>query len=141
MSVFPALLKVSPVVLVSSNCGVNCKIRKRERIFAAIRHVDAGVLDRVREYVDSGTSIEAPQMLRVPCAGRVVVEMPNFELGMDRTALVKNQRVMALKPGSAAERAGARNGDVVVGTGVYWNDVTKPVRLTIKAAKGSSTCR
>ncbi len=66
---------------------------------------------------------------------RVVVEMPEFELGMDRTALIESQRVMALKPGSAAERAGARNGDVVVGTGVYWNDVTKPVRLTIKGGK------
>ena len=108
----------------------------KERIFAAIgRHVDAGVLDRVREHVDSGTSIEAPQKLRVPCAGRAMVEMPEFELGMDRTALIENQRVMAVKPGSAAERAGARNGDVVVGTGVYWNDVSKPVRLTIKGGK------
>ncbi len=63
------------------------------------------------------------------------MEMPEFELGMDRTALVENQRVMALKPGSAAERAGARNGDVVVRTGVHWDDVTKPVRLTIKGGK------
>ena len=108
----------------------------KERILAAIgRRVDAGVLARVREYVDSGTSIEAPQNLRVPCAVRTVAEMPEFELGMDRTALIESQRVMALKPGSAAERAGAKNGDVVVGTGVYWNDVTKPVRLTIKGGK------
>lgn len=108
----------------------------RERIFAAIgRHLDAGVLNRVRVYVDSGALIEAPQKLRVPCAERVVVEMPEFELGMDRTALIENQQVVALKPGSAAERAGVRNGDVVIGLGVYWNDVTRPVRMTIKGGK------
>ena len=108
----------------------------KERIFAAIgRHVDADILDRVREHVDSGTTIEAPQKVRVPCAERAVVEMPTFELGMDRTALIENQRIVALKPGSAAERAGARDGDVVVGTGVYWNDVTRPVLLTIKGGK------
>ncbi len=108
----------------------------KERIFAAIgRHVEAGVLDRIREHVDSGTTIEAPQKVRVLCAERVVVDLPEFELGMDRTALIENQRIMALKPGSAAERAGARNGDVVVGTGVYWNDATRPVRLTIKGGK------
>jgi predicted metalloprotease with PDZ domain len=108
----------------------------KERIFAAIgRHVDAGILDKIREQVDSGTTIEAPQKVRVPCAQRVVLDMPEFELGMDRTALIENHRVMALKPGSAAERAGARNGDVVIGAGVYWNDVTRLVRLTMKGGK------
>ena len=61
--------------------------------------------------------------------------MREFALGMDCTAFIENQRMIALKPGSAAERVGARNGDVVIGTGVYWNDVTRPVPVTIKGGK------
>ena len=108
----------------------------KERVFAAIgRYVDDGVLSRVREYVSSGATVEAPQKLRVSCAERVMVEMPEFELGMDRSALIEKQLVMKLKPGSAAERAGAVDGDVVIRMDFYWNDVTKPVRLTMKGGK------
>lgn len=70
-----------------------------------------------------------------PCAEKFLVDVREFVLGVDRTAFIENQRMIALKPGSAAERVGARKGDVVIGTGVYWNDVTRPVPVTIKGGK------
>lgn len=108
----------------------------KDRIFAAIgRYVDATVLGEVREYVESGTSIEAPQKTRVECAEKKMVKMNEFELGMDRTMLIEKNRVIALKPGSAAERAGLKNGDIVNGISIHWNDTTKPIKLTIKGGR------
>ena len=40
-----------------------------------------------------------------------MVDVREFVLGVDRTAFIENQRMIALKPGSAAERVGARKGD------------------------------
>jgi len=108
----------------------------KERIFAAIgRHVDAPVLDTVRAHVETGSSVDAPPGMRVPCAARVIVPMPEFELGLDRGALLETRRVQGLKPGSAAEKSGIKNGDAITGLSVYWNDVNRPVRLTLQGGR------
>ena len=108
----------------------------KDRIFAAIgRHVDATELGKVRKYVESGASIESPQTTRVECAEKRLVEMYEFELGMDRTTLIEENRVTAVKQGSAAERAGLKNGDIVSGISIHWNDATKPIKLTMKGGR------
>lgn len=49
-----------------------------------------------------------------PCFRRVVKKMPRFDLGFDNASIVANPKVIkGLKPGSAAEKAGLRNGDIV----------------------------
>jgi predicted metalloprotease with PDZ domain len=64
--------------------------------------------------------------------------MPSFELGINRTDLVEKRTVAGLKPGSEAEKAGLREGDTVIGTSVYWNDTSKPVKLSIRRGKTTS---
>ena len=108
----------------------------KERILAALaRYVDAPVAEQLRRYVEVGTTVEAPASLRLACARREAVELRAFELGMDRTALMETGRVRSLVPGSEAERAGLREGDMVKGMSIHWNDTAKPVLLTLAGGR------
>ena len=65
--------------------------------------------------------------------------IPPFELGFDREALVSQHIVSGVKAGSAAFQAGLRDGQQVTGTSVYSNDVSKPVKLTVRTDDGRKT--
>lgn len=102
-----------------------------ERILAAIaRYANAGTMQRLRAALDGGP-IETPPKLRAICAEPRMVAMYEFDLGMDRAALLETNRVKALAAGSEAERAGLREGDRVRGMSIHWNDTGKPVKLTL----------
>lgn len=104
---------------------------------AASRYIDTEEIRQLRAYVESGSTIEAPADAFGPCVTRVMVDMPSFELGMDRTGLIEKHLVTDIKPGSEAEKSGLKEGDSVIGTSVYWNDTSKPVKLTIR--RGATT--
>ena len=44
--------------------------------------------------------------------------------------------VSSVRQDSEAFKAGVRDGQEVVGVSIYWNDVSKPVRLTIHSTEG-----
>lgn len=49
-----------------------------------------------------------------PCFRRMTTKMRQFDLGFDNASIVSNPKVVkGLKPGSEAEKAGLRNGDIV----------------------------
>ena len=66
-------------------------------------------------------------------------DIPTFELGIDREALISQHTVSGVKAGSAAFEAGLRDGQQVTRTNIYWNDVSKPVQLTVRTEGGSKT--
>jgi hypothetical protein len=41
-----------------------------------------------------------------------------------------------VNPDSAAFKAGIRDGQEVVGASIYWDDVSKPIRLKIRSGDG-----
>jgi predicted metalloprotease with PDZ domain len=105
----------------------------------ASRYIDYEDVRRLRSYVELGSTVDAPAGAFGPCFVRQMVETPSFELGMDRTDLVEKHTMSKLKPGSQAEKSGLREGDRVIGTSVYWNDTSKPVKLTIQRGQARRT--
>jgi hypothetical protein len=91
----------------------------------------------LRQYVKFGKAVAVPINGLGSCAILEMDDIPRFELGMDREALVDQYVVSGAKTGSAAYTAGARDGQQVTRTNIYWNDVSKPVQLTITAGRAS----
>ena len=107
------------------------------RVFrTAGKYIDAGTLQQLREYAELGKTIPVPAALG-PCATLQMNDIPMFELGIDREALISQHTVSGVKAGSAAFEAGLRDGQQVTRTNIYWNDVSKPVQLTVHTEGGS----
>lgn len=94
---------------------------------------------QLRSYVEQGSTVEAPSTAWGPCVQRELVEVPTFELGMERAALLERNTVTGLHANSEAKRAGMREGDRVVSMSIYWDDVSKPVKLTVRRGGETST--
>ena len=111
-----------------------------DRVFqAASRYLPSQDVDQLRSYVEQGSTVEAPSTAWGPCVQRESVEVPSFELGMERAALLERHTVTGLQANSEAQRAGLREGDRVVGMSIYWDDVSKPVKLTVRRGGDTST--
>jgi hypothetical protein len=67
---------------------------------------------------------------------RSVDQVPAFDLGFDKETLLSKNRVSGVNPDSAAFRAGIRDGQEVAGASIWWDDVSKPVRLKIRSGNG-----
>lgn len=108
-----------------------------ERVFhTAGKYIDAAALHQLREYAELGQTIPVPVVLG-PCATMQMDNIPTFELGIDREALISQHIVSGVKAGSAAFEAGLRDGQQVTRTNIYWNDISKPVQLTVRTEGGS----
>ncbi|MFN7935529.1 MAG: hypothetical protein U0R19_19520 [Bryobacteraceae bacterium] len=106
----------------------------KERILAAIsRHIDAASFASFRQQLEGTVPVEAPRKARPDCSQREFIPLQQFDLGMDREALTVYRRVQSLRPGSAAANSGLQEGDEITGMSIYWNDTSKPVKLTTKA--------
>src|SRR5262249_5963057 len=91
------------------------------RVFqAASRYLPSQDVDQLRSYVEQGSTVEAPSTAWGPCVQRELVEVPTFELGMERAALLERNTVTGLQANSEAKRAGMREGDRVVSMSIYW---------------------
>lgn len=70
-----------------------------------------------------------------PCFTRATKKMPRFDLGFDNAAILSNPKVIkGLKSGSAAEKAGLRNGDQVtyaVALDAVQGDLGRTLDLTV----------
>lgn len=101
------------------------------------RYLPPEEVKRIRDTVESGALLDPPADAFLPFAKQTKREMFSFELGMDRTALVERHVVEQLAAGSAAERAGLREGDRINAMSIYWNDTSKPVKLGIRRGGAS----
>jgi len=108
-----------------------------ERVFrTAGKYIDGAALQQFREYAELGKTIPVQAALG-PCATLQMNDVPRFELGIDREALISQHTVSGVKAGSAAFEAGLQDGQQVTRTNIYWNDVSKPVQLTVRTEGGS----
>src|SRR5207253_738640 len=71
-----------------------------------------------------------------PCIRLATEALPLFDLGFDGDVLRSKKLVAGVREDSEAFKAGVRDGQEVLGMSIYWNDVSKPVRLTVRAASG-----
>src|SRR5439155_8808117 len=74
-----------------------------------------------------------------PCVGIRTESAFQFELGFDEESVRKTYIVSGVKPASEAFKSGIRNGQKITRVSVSWNDTSKPVKLTIRAADGDHT--
>jgi predicted metalloprotease with PDZ domain len=86
--------------------------------------------------VENGDSIPIPDFPKNPCVRLDSEELPLFDLGFDGDVLLSKKLVMNVRADSEAFKAGVRDGQEVLGMSVTWNDVNKPVRLTVRTASG-----
>ncbi|TPV96186.1 MAG: hypothetical protein B7733_06070 [Myxococcales bacterium FL481] len=87
---------------------------------------------RLRALVEQGGMPELPRDLLAPCLTLESVERPQFEAGFDVDASFDAYVVQGVVAGSAAHRAGLRDGQHLEGFDLHWGDVERPVRLTVR---------
>lgn len=91
------------------------------------------VMAEITAHVTNGETIEPAPDGAGPGYELVRVEILPFELGFDLDALLQKKVIAGVVPGSAAERAGLRNGQTLVQRKpIHITDPTKPVEMTVK---------
>jgi len=93
-------------------------------------------------FMTGGGLLVPPANLYGPCL--VVEKHPvrPFQLGFARSSLNDDRTVRDLEPGSEAEKAGVRNGDVIVEAGdinAVRKDEALPLKLTLRRAESTTT--
>lgn len=85
-------------------------------------------------YVVAAQTIDVPADALRPALAGEYVELAAFKLGFDRTRSARDKKLIGLVPGSAAQRAGLREGDALLG----WNLSKDPdQKVRIKVRRGS----
>jgi predicted metalloprotease with PDZ domain len=107
-----------------------------------IIHIFEGYLNAnnrrlLRRYIEDGSAIPVPEFALAPCV-RVRTESAfQFELGFDEESVRAKFVVSGVKPDSEAFKAGIRDGQKITRVSVYWNDTSKPVKLTVRSSDGN----
>jgi predicted metalloprotease with PDZ domain len=111
------------------------------RLVAALRKTLGPAVDRdVAAFVDAGESIPVTSGFLGPCFHGERVSRPLFELGFDFPSS-ENRTVTHLVRGSAAEKAGVREGMVLAGWSIYGGDLTKEVELHVQEGAAVTTLK
>lgn len=93
---------------------------------------------RVREAIERGVDAPIPARLLAPCFRLEGGPIAPFELGFRADPTAVALRVEAVVKGSAAERAGLRQGDVLADLRYQEDRAAVPVVASVKLADGSS---
>jgi predicted metalloprotease with PDZ domain len=103
----------------------------------AAKYIHKASIDRLRQYVERGGSIQLPDDALGPCVQGRIEAIGKFDLGFDRSSITgETKKVIGVKPDSAAYKAGLRDGQQLLGWSIYNGDPTKQVKLTIKTDTG-----
>lgn len=112
--------------------------RLTDLFVATMRKAGVDVGADVARYIDRGEAIPLPKDVFAPCGILETVTVPSFDLGFAPTPGADGLLTVAgLKPGGAADRAGLRDGMVIVRkiSGVS-GDSTRPYDLVVRAEGG-----
>jgi predicted metalloprotease with PDZ domain len=96
---------------------------------------------QIRKHIEDGVLIVPSAAAIGPRVEVVWRQVPRFELGLDFEAL-KDSRIDGVTAGSAAYKAGLRNGQSVLRRKpIYLNDSDKQIEITVKNREGERTVR
>jgi predicted metalloprotease with PDZ domain len=82
------------------------------------------------DYVERGEAIPIGANFLGPCFSRTVESKVRFELGFDSVGIA-SRRVLGVVPGSAAERAGLRNGMELINWSIHFGDTSQDVTMRV----------
>lgn len=104
----------------------------RDELFASIAAAAGSeTAELVRAVAEGGKLLPARTDWFAPCMTHVTAQSGVFDLGFDFDATRVANVVSGLRAGSAAERAGLREGDRLGGWTVSFGDASRPVKLTV----------
>ena len=106
-----------------------------ESLIARIEEwTDAAFAQQVREIVVEGRTAEIDAGTLAPCFEIVAEEMGAFDAGFDVEATRQAKSVRGLRAGSAAEKAGLREGQALAGWSVAFGNPDVPIEMTVREA-------
>lgn len=109
----------------------------RDELFASIAEFsDAETAERLEAVALDGALLAPRVDWFAPCLAHVPAHSGSFELGFDFEAARSERVIRGLVAGSAAERAGLREGDGIAGLSLAPGDATHPVRMTLRGDDG-----
>lgn len=114
-----------------------------ETISAVVsRYAKTDVLPEL-QHIQEGSALVEPQAnLFGTCAERITAEVGEYELGFDVEALQTKMEIQRVVPGSAAYRAGLRDGQRVIHRPAFQTgDASQEIELTIKDGSKEKTIR
>ena len=94
------------------------------------------VADQVRSIVIDGTTIALDASTFEPCLELTATKIGKFDLGFDLEASRAAKEVKSVRPGSAAEQAGLKEGQRLKSLSIHWGDPTHPVEIGVGDADG-----
>jgi len=104
-----------------------------ERLLDALTRVlGPGPRADVQRVVEQAGPIDYDAGLLGPCFVSEPVQHAHWALGFDGERSFRNRRVTGLVPGSAAQRAGLREGDLLRAYSVYGGDADRDADLTVE---------
>lgn len=103
---------------------------------AAARHVPA-TRALIEAYVERGEAIPLEVGSLGPCLEGAARSRVPFELGFERTRSFAERRLHGVLPGSAAHRAGVRDGMAIEGLSVAFGNVGREVVLQVREEGGA----
>jgi len=89
-------------------------------------------------YVENAETIDVAADVLAPELVGKLTEVYEYELGFDRARSLRDRKVRGLVKGSAANKAGLREGDRLLGWSLQ-NDPDKRTRLQVQRGSGSTT--
>jgi predicted metalloprotease with PDZ domain len=95
--------------------------------------------ERIRKIVVDGAPAPVDPKLLEPCLHGRVEPLGPYEIGFDEAAARASHVVSGVSPGTAAYRAGLRNGQRMVSWKVHRGDFRSPVEAVIEEAGASRT--
>ncbi|MFN7927380.1 MAG: hypothetical protein U0Y68_05450 [Blastocatellia bacterium] len=106
------------------------------------RYAKVEVLPELQR-LHNGTALVAPRAnLFGTCAERTIISVGEYELGFDEEALETRMEIQHVVPGSAAYRAGLRDGQrVTKRPGFQLGDASQEIELTVKDGGREKTIR
>ena len=111
-----------------------------DRLAASLRESLGESADRdIVQYVDEGRTIPIGADFLGPCFEGRPVTRPLFELGWDESATMSTRKLTGLVPGSAAQKAGLREGMHVVGWSIYRGNTAKDTLVQVEDGHGKVT--
>lgn len=114
-----------------------------ETISAVVsRYAKVEVLPQLQRINDGSELVEPRATLFGTCAERVAVDVGEYELGFDLDALQTKMEIQRVVPGSAAHRAGLRDGQRVTFRPAFqFGDASQEIELTVKDSGKEKTIR
>ncbi|MBL8518815.1 MAG: hypothetical protein JNM76_17755 [Betaproteobacteria bacterium] len=109
-----------------------------DRLIRALKPHLAGVEQDVARFVDRGETVELGGDLLGPCYEKRNVPVPQYEAGFNVNETIKNRMITGIVEGSAAWRAGLRNGMKTRSLSIRQDDVDNDVKISVEDADGQA---